>query len=386
MMNESMSPPKQPRILIVDDEEAILETMTFTFMDLYEVLTTADPTKALAILEENQPVSVVITDQRMPGMTGVELLKEVYAQFPETVRIILTGFADSDATIKAINDGHIYGYINKPWEPDELKSIVRRATELHALALENRRLVDDLRNANLFLTAVMDQLRTGAIALDRDGIVRAVNRPAVAFIGLDEDIRGISIDDVMSRKGLAELGGKVRMLAEELGGSFEEVDLGVGSGHRVRISNQALCGEDGETIGRVILFKEISHEPLTRDFEEVVGQVSATKGDLREELEAALAALAALDERVTEARVESANMSELVERVSRTRTAIGNWLDVDDALVGDEFPDAQLLRDRLNVASQRWPRSESLPERIVQLMQTVEEYYETGENARERIL
>ena len=386
MMNESMSPPKQPRILIVDDEEAILETMTFTFMDLYEVLTTADPTKALAILEENQPVSVVITDQRMPGMTGVELLKEVYAQFPETVRIILTGFADSDATIKAINDGHIYGYINKPWEPDELKSIVRRATELHALALENRRLVDDLRNANLFLTAVMDQLRTGAIALDRDGIVRAVNRPAVAFIGLDEDIRGISIDDVMSRKGLAELGGKVRMLAAELGGSFEEVDLGVGSGHRVRISNQALCGEDGETIGRVILFKEISHEPLTRDFEEVVGQVSATKGDLREELEAALAALAALDERVTEARVESANMSELVERVSRTRTAIGNWLDVDDALVGDEFPDAQLLRDRLNVASQRWPHSESLPERIVQLMQTVEEYYETGENARERIL
>jgi len=381
-----MSQSERPRILIVDDEEAILETMTFTFMDLYEVLTTADPTEAISILEENQPVSVVITDQRMPGLTGVELLKQIYEKFPDTVRIILTGFADSDATIEAINDGHIYGYINKPWEPEELKAIVRRASELHALALENRRLVDDLRHANLFLAAVMDRLRTGAIAIDRDGIVRAVNKPAAAFIGLDEDIRGLPIGDVMSRQDLAELGDKVRMLADESGGSFEEVDLGVGAGHRVRISNQALVGEDGEAIGRVILFKEISHEPLTRDFEAIVGRVSEVEGALREELENALTALAALDERVSDARVESANMSELVERVSRTRTAIGNWLDVDDALVGDEFPDAQLLRDRLNVASHRWPHSESTPERVVQLMQVVEEYYETGENARERIL
>ena len=381
-----MSQSERPRILIVDDEEAILETMTFTFMDLYDVLTTADPTKAIAILKENQPVSVVITDQRMPGMTGVELLKEVYEQFPETVRIILTGFADSEATIKAINDGHIYGYINKPWEPDELKTIVRRATELHALAVENRRLVEDLRDANLFLAAVMDRLRTGAIAIDRDGIVRAVNKPAVAFIGLEEDIRGRSIGEVMSRHDLAELGDSVRNLAEESGGSFDEVELGVGGGHRIRISNQALADEAGETIGRVILFKEISHEPLTRDFEEIVGRVSSTKGALREELETSLKELADLDDRVSAARIESANMSELVERVSRTRTAIGNWLDVDDVLVGEEFPDAQLLRDRLNVASHRWPRSESPPERVVALTRAVEEYYETGENTRDRIL
>jgi len=381
-----MNPSERPRILIVDDEEAILETMTFTFMDLYEVLTTADPTQAISIIEENQPVSVIITDQRMPGMTGVELLKEVYEKFPETVRIILTGFADSEATIKAINDGHIYGYVNKPWEPDELKSIVRRAAELHVLALENRRLMEDLRDANVFLTAVMDRLRTGAIAVDRAGVVRAVNKPAVAFIGLEEDIRGLSITEVMSRQHLAELGEKVRALAEESGGSFEEVDLGVGGGHRLRFSNQALVGEDGETIGRVILFKEISHEPLTRDFEEIVGRVTETEGGLREALESALTALATLDQRVSDVRVESASMSELVERVSRTRTAIGNWLDVDDKLVSEEYPDAQLLRDRLNVASQRWPRSESPPARVVRLMQAVEDYYETGENPRARIL
>ena len=381
-----MSESELPRILIVDDEEAILETMSFTFMDLYEVLTTSDPTTAMSILEENQPVSVVITDQRMPGMTGVELLKEVYARFPETVRIILTGFADSEATIKAINDGHIYGYVNKPWEPDELKAIVLRASELHALAVENRRLVDDLRDANLFLAAVMDRLRMGAIAIDRSGIVRAVNKPAAEFIGLKEDIRGQGIDDVITRQGLVDLNETVKGLAMESGGGFEEVDLGVGKGHRLRISNQALLDDADEVIGRVILFKEISHEPLTRHFEEIVGRVSAIKDALRGELETAQTALVALGERVSSGGIESANMSELGERVSRTRTAIGNWLDVDDALAGEEYPDAQLLRDRLNVASRRWPRPESLPLRVVELAKAVEEYYETGENARMRVL
>ncbi len=385
-----MSESERPRILIVDDEEAILETMTFTFMDLYEVLTTSDPTQALQIMEENQPIAVVITDQRMPGMTGVELLSETYQRFPETVRIILTGFADAEATVKAINDGHIYGYVNKPWEPDELKAIVKRATELHLLTRENRSLVDELRYANLFLAAVMDRLRTGAIALDRDGIVRAVNQPAKAFIGLESDIQGHSIDDILGKEHLKELADRVRTLAEESGGSFEEVDIGIGPGHRLRISNQALADSNGETMGRVIMFKEISHEPLRRDLEKLIGRVSQTKsaasGTLREVLEKTLPDLARLFDRVSGVGVESANMSELKERVSRIRTAIGNWLDVDDALVGDAYPDAQMLRDRMNIAGQRWPSSEPMPDGVVGLSKAVEDYYETGENPRQRIL
>jgi PAS domain S-box-containing protein len=379
-----------PRILIVDDEEAILETLTFTFMDHYDVLTTSDPQAALSILEANQPVAVIITDQRMPGMTGVELLKRVYERFPETVRIILTGFADSEATIKAINDGHIYGYVNKPWEPDELKAMVRRAAELHALTVENRRLVEDLRHANFFLEAVMDRLRTGAIAVDRDGIVRAVNKPATAFIGLDEDVRGRSIESVLARNHLTDLGRTVRALAEESGGSFEEVDLRVGAGHRIRVSNQALVDEKGQPLGRVVLFKEISHEPLTRHFETIVGQLSAFEssepGALRSQLELALASLSELGERVANARIESANMSELAERVSRARTAIANWLDVDDALAVEEFPDAQLLRDRMRIAAQRWPHADPPPKGIARLARRVEDYYESGENDRARIL
>lgn len=385
-----MSETERPRILIVDDEEAILETMTFTFMDLYEVLTTSDPMQALGIMEENAPIAVVITDQRMPGMTGVELLREVYERHPETIRIILTGFADSEATIQAINDGHIYGYVNKPWEPDELKALVRRAVELHALSLENRRLVDDLRDANLFLAAVMDRLRTGAIAIDSEGVVRAVNQPAKAFIGIESDIVGKTLSSVMEREDLEELSQRVRTLADEAGGSFEELDLGVGAGHRIRVSVQSLSNQDGTYLGRVILFKEISHEPLARNLEEIVDRVSATKsagaGPLRDALEKALTDLADLGERVSGAGVESANMAELRERVSRTQTAIGNWLDVDDTMAGEAYPDAQMLRDRLSVAAQRWPRSESLPEGVVALSKAVEAYYESGENARQRIL
>lgn len=385
-----MSRNRGPRILIVDDEEAILETLSFTFMDDYEVLTTSDPASALSILEANQPVAVIITDQRMPGMTGVELLRRVYERFPETVRIILTGFADTEATIKAINDGHIYGYVNKPWEPDELKAMVRRATELHALSVENRRLVEDLRHANAFLEAVMDRLRTGAIAVDPDGIVRAVNKPAIAFIGLDEDIRGRSIDSVLARNHLTELGKTVRTLAEESGGSFEEVDLRVGAGHRIRVSSQALVDEQGHPMGRVVLFKEISHEPLTREFEAIVGQLSSFElfepGALRGELESALAKLSALGERVRGAGIESANMLELAERVSRTRTAIASWLDVDDALADEEFPDALLLRDRMRIAAQRWPHSDPIPAGIARLARRVEEYYESGENPGGRTL
>ena len=381
-----MSQESRPRILIVDDEEAILETMMFTFMDQYEVFTTGDPKRAIAMIEENAPIAVIITDQRMPGMTGVDLLKQVYDRFPETVRIILTGFADSRAIIEAINDGHIYGYVNKPWEPDELKTIVRRAAELHALTVEKNRLLEDLRDANLFLEAVMDRLRTGAIAVDRDGVIRAVNRPAAAFIGLNEDVRGRSIEDVLSQRGLEELSATVRALEEDSGGSFEELDLRVGAGHRIRISSQALLDETGERMGRVVLFKEFSHEPLAREFEEIVGRVSAESGPLRGTLENAQRELEALGERIVAVRVESASMSELAARVSRTRTAISNWLDVDDVLANEDYPDVQLLQDRLRIASRRWPRSDSFPERVVALSRAVEDYYETGENSRQRVL
>jgi hypothetical protein len=79
-------------------------------------------------------------------------------------------------------------------------------------------------------------------------------------------------------------------------------------------------------------------------------------------------------------------MSELGERVSRTLTAVENWLAVDDAMAREEFPDPQLLQDRMRIATGRWPLSDELPERVGELARRVEEYYESGENPKQRVL
>jgi FixJ family two-component response regulator len=385
--SERMSDLKLPRILVVDDEEAILETMTFTFMDVYEVLTASDGDQALEILDANAPVSVVITDQRMPKMTGVELLAKVFERHPETVRIMLTGFADADATIKAINDGHIYAYINKPWEPTELKQVVRRAVAHHDLALENARLVTDLRNTNLFLHAVMDRLNLGALAVDASGAIQAVNRPAGAYLKLSEDVSGQDLGEVLERQGLANLSAVTMGLAECEGGSFEDMDLRVdGSGHRLRVSSQSLQGPDGRQIGRVILFKEISHEPLRRRFEEVVSAVAHAETDTRAAIEEGLRALSKLARDFSDTKVTSPDMIELDERVARSQTALQNWLDVDESLAQEDYPDAQLLQDRMRIANQRWPYPDDLPEGVRVLAKNVEAYYESGENPRQRAL
>ena len=376
---------QRPRILVVDDEEAILETMAFTFEDDYEVLTSASPREALALLEREGPVAVVISDQRMPEMTGVEFLARVFALHPPTVRIILTGFADMDAIIRAINDGHVYAYITKPWEPDQLKQVVRRAVDHYALAVENERLVGDLRASNLFLEAVMDELDTGALAVDADGVVRAANRLAREYLGLPEDARGRRLDQVLSPEVLERVGGAA-MTPESEAGSYQEMDLPVGRGVRLRVHARTLARPDGSALGRVILAREISHEPLRRRFEEILeGLILSGEGALRERLTQAQKEIAKLVREAGSDGVASPGRAELRDRATRTLTAIEYWLAVDDALAREAFPDAQPLLDRMRLANQRWPR-ERLPERVRELARRVESYYESGENPKQPVL
>lgn len=376
-----------PKLLVVDDEEAILETMTFTFDDDYEVVTSNDARRALDLLEEQAPVAVVITDQRMPEMTGSEFLAEVYNRYPETSRIILTGFADMASTVDAINDGHVYAYVNKPWEPDELKQIVRQAYEHHALTVENRRLVDELSQSNRFLEAVIDRLDTGALAADVHGVIRAANHSAREMLGLPDDPRGVTMSEVMQRDGLETVSETVKRLADESGGRFEDADLRIGgSAQRIRLSLETLEDAAGEPFGRVFLIKEVSHEPLRRRFDEIVFDVGECADALRPRLEQALGEIARLSKDLGDSGIASPGMVELAERAQRAQTAIQSWLDVDDQLASEEYPDAQLLRDRMQLGVRRWPVRDVLPERVQQLAERVEAYYESGENSRERVL
>jgi len=139
-------------ILVVDDEEGVVESLAFALEDDYHVVTSTDPNAALGLLERHE-FALVIVDNIMPEMSGVEFLKRAVEVRPEAVRMMLTGQANIDEVVRAINDGRIYRYISKPWEPDELRLDVKRALEAYSLASENAQLASALAAANERLRA-----------------------------------------------------------------------------------------------------------------------------------------------------------------------------------------------------------------------------------------
>jgi len=136
-------------ILFVDDEVNILKTLQRLFLDEdYTVLTAQSGAEALALIDGGCRPEIVVSDQKMPEMTGVQFLKEVREKLPESIRIILTGYADIGAAVDAINLGGIFRYILKPWEDEDLKLSIRDAVSRFELVAENNRLNEDLRQLN----------------------------------------------------------------------------------------------------------------------------------------------------------------------------------------------------------------------------------------------
>src|SRR6476661_3503366 len=134
---------KRYPILVVDDEQDNLDAFRFNFRKTFDILTATSGPEALQILADKD-VSVVVTAQRMPKMTGVELLREVRANHPDTVGIILTAFTDVDVLIEAINLGQVYRYITKPWDAKEVRGVLQYAIERFHLQRENKKLAAQL--------------------------------------------------------------------------------------------------------------------------------------------------------------------------------------------------------------------------------------------------
>ncbi len=124
---------EKPRMLVVDDEPDNLDLLYRTFRREFRVLRAESGVAALDVLSDEGEVAVIISDQRMPEMKGTEFLSKTVPNFPDTVRIILTGFTDVEDLVEAINAGQVYQYITKPWDPDELKYVVNRASETYEL-------------------------------------------------------------------------------------------------------------------------------------------------------------------------------------------------------------------------------------------------------------
>ena len=138
---------KKYELLLVDDELANLQKLQRTFMDRYNVHLAQSGQAALQILQK-APIDAIITDQKMPDMTGIEFLEISQKTYPNLVRIILTGFTEVDDLIAAINTGKVHRYITKPWEPEDLRLAVQDSIEKLELVRENERLATELKLAN----------------------------------------------------------------------------------------------------------------------------------------------------------------------------------------------------------------------------------------------
>jgi len=134
-------------ILYVDDEQNNLVSFKATFRLKYNVLTAISGEEAISLLDKHD-VSVIITDQRMPGMTGVEFLESILDRHPDQMRILLTGYADMNAVIDAVNKGKIFHYLSKPWNEQELDDTIQRAHEAYEKKKEEQEMNKKLMTSN----------------------------------------------------------------------------------------------------------------------------------------------------------------------------------------------------------------------------------------------
>ena len=193
---------RRSRVLVVDDEPQVLVALEDILMRDYEVLKADSPETALRVLEEDRDVAVVISDQRMPGMTGDELFSKISVSCDAT-RVMVTGYAELPAVIRAVNRGRIFAYVTKPWDSSELRMTIREGVEHYELSRElahERQLLDDL----------MDNIPDAIYFKDRDLRFTRMNRACAERVALRDTGDAVG-------KRLIDLG-----IPPELASAFEQ--------------------------------------------------------------------------------------------------------------------------------------------------------------------
>ncbi|MBC7514471.1 MAG: response regulator [Herminiimonas sp.] len=170
---------RERTLLLVDDEANILSALKRLLRgDGYRILTAGSGADGLAVLGSH-PIDVIVSDQRMPGMTGVEFLSLAKTRHPETIRIVLSGYTELQSVTDAVNEGAIYKFLTKPWDDTKLRGHIREAFERKELAEENRRLVQEVQAVNRELATANRQL---ALSLQEKQQQVALNDHMLAII------------------------------------------------------------------------------------------------------------------------------------------------------------------------------------------------------------
>lgn len=190
-MTQTMT--RQHTILVVDDEPDVVRSVQDLLRLDYRVLGATRAAEGLELLK-NEPIHVVMTDQRMPETTGVEFLSHCRTEYPEAIRLLFTGYADLRAVIEAINQGNVFRYIAKPWDPDELQTVIREAVERYDLLAERQRLTTQLRKTNTDLQLANAQLQQANEL--KTAFIRVASHelrtPLTILLGLCHLARGIA--------------------------------------------------------------------------------------------------------------------------------------------------------------------------------------------------
>jgi response regulator RpfG family c-di-GMP phosphodiesterase len=150
-----MSATEKPCLLVVDDEPEVCDSVFHLLRRHYNVLRASSAAEAIELMAKNE-IHIIMTDQRMPDVTGVEMLQNVKTKYPEAIRMLFTGYADIQSVIAAINQGHVYRYLSKPWQPEELEAAVADAAAEYTRMVKRAR---ELSECLSKLTALDGEVR-----------------------------------------------------------------------------------------------------------------------------------------------------------------------------------------------------------------------------------
>ncbi|MDB5350947.1 MAG: signal transduction histidine kinase [Planctomycetota bacterium] len=230
-------------ILIVDDEPDVLDSLRHLFHRRYRVLTADTGSQGLDLLR-HEDVHVILSDQRMPGMTGDQFLRRAREMKPDPIRLLFTGYAEIQTVIDAVNQGGIFRYIHKPWESGEIEAVVSQAAEQFELLTERKRLVTELQQANTKLLdanrelAETDQLKTAFLEVAS----HEFNTPITIVQGLSELLKLVNPDrDPGEREIVTQISESAGQLARLVSTMLKLLQAG-DFRHPLRIAKTDLAG------------------------------------------------------------------------------------------------------------------------------------------------